>query len=81
MLGGSGFTGRRVSALLAGAGVAGLARSAQAAAVLRSCGVEPIGGNLDDDRSIDEVFAATRLDTLVCVASLGFGHEIGRAHV
>ena len=35
---------------------------------------EPLAGDLDDARHLDEAFAAARCDVLVCVASLGFGH-------
>lgn len=51
-----------------------LARSEAAAAVVTAHGAEAIFGDLDDVESIDGAFSSSGADTLVNVASLGFGH-------
>ena len=77
--GGSGFLGRRVIPRLVerGHGVTALARSAQAAAVVRELGAEPIEGDLGVPQSIADAFrsfAAGGGSTLLNLASLGAGH-------
>ena len=73
--GGSGFTGREVVRLAISQGhdVLGLARSAQAADVLSKLGATPISGDIDDAASLKAAFACGA-DSLLNVASLGFGH-------
>ena len=51
-----------------------LARSAAAARSVAALGAQPIAGDLDQARGLDEAFAAARADALVCLASLGRGH-------
>ncbi|MGI9605159.1 MAG: NAD-dependent epimerase/dehydratase family protein [Acidimicrobiales bacterium] len=74
--GGSGFTGGFVVRELVGRGhdVVALARSGEAADVVRAAGAENVWGDLDDPQSIDVAFADSKADALVNVASLGFGH-------
>lgn len=74
--GGSGFTGQRVVARLVSSGhrPSVLCRSAQAAATITALGATPVTGNLDDATSIQRTFDRSDADTLVNVASLGFGH-------
>jgi nucleoside-diphosphate-sugar epimerase len=54
-----------------------LARSAAAGRSVAASGARPIAGDLGQPRRLDEAFAATRADALVCVASLGYGHGPG----
>jgi len=57
--------------------VLGLARSDTAAATLTQLGAEPIDGDLDDLRSVDDAFgfaAAQGAEALLNLASLGSGH-------
>jgi uncharacterized protein YbjT (DUF2867 family) len=79
VLGGSGFLGGYVLRAAAARGhqVLALARSPQAARVVASHGAQPIRGDLDEGRQLDEAFAAARGHALVCLASLGFGHAPG----
>jgi nucleoside-diphosphate-sugar epimerase len=79
VLGGSGFLGGYVlrDAARHGHQVLALARSAAAARTVVGHGAQPLAGNLDDARHLDETFAAARCDALVCVASLGYGHGPG----
>lgn len=77
--GGSGFLGSFVvrKALSDGHQVLALARSEKAAAALTGLGAEPVAGDLDDLRSVDDAFgraAEQGADTLLNLASLGFGH-------
>ena len=77
--GGSGFLGRRVIPSLVdrGYGVTALARSEQAATVVRELGAEPIEGDLGVPESIRAAFssfAAGGNSTLLNLASLGSGH-------
>jgi uncharacterized protein YbjT (DUF2867 family) len=74
--GGSGFLGGHVLPLLItrGGQVSALARSATAANRVASLGAQVVAGDLDDAASLDEAFAASGADTLVNLASLGFGH-------
>jgi nucleoside-diphosphate-sugar epimerase len=76
VLGGSGFLGGYVlrDAARHGHQVLALARSPAAARTVAGHGAQPLAGNLDDARHLDETFAAARCDALVCVASLGYGH-------
>jgi nucleoside-diphosphate-sugar epimerase len=74
--GGSGFLGGYVISMLLERGytVTALARSAVAADRLRALGAQAIHGDLDEPASIDNALAASEADTLVNLASLGFGH-------
>ncbi|WP_261563333.1 SDR family oxidoreductase, partial [Frankia tisae] len=74
--GGTGFLGSRVveGALADGHRVVGLARSDAAAARLRSRGAEAIRGDLDDPATLLPAFREAACETLVNIASLGFGH-------
>lgn len=73
--GGSGFLGRRVvPRLVAHHEVLCLTRSADAAAVVRNLGAEPLPGDLDDAASLDAALVTAGADALVNLASLGFGH-------
>ena len=76
VVGGSGFLGGHVLAAAAGCGdqVVALARTPAAARAVARHGAQPLAGDLDRPRGLDEAFAAARGDALVCVASLGFGH-------
>lgn len=73
--GGSGFTGRHFlrQAVAAGHDVVALARSDQAAQVVRVAGATPVAADLDDPASVDVAFAGGA-ECLVNIASLGFGH-------
>jgi uncharacterized protein YbjT (DUF2867 family) len=74
--GGSGFLGGYVLRAAAGRGheTVALARSPAAARAVADQGAQPVTGDLDDARELDRVFTAARCDTLVNLASLGFGH-------
>ncbi len=74
--GGSGFLGGHVLAVLVANGhdVSALARSREAAERVWSLGATAVPGDLDDPASLDLAFASSEADTLVNVASLGFGH-------
>jgi uncharacterized protein YbjT (DUF2867 family) len=74
--GGSGFLGTHVVPRLvdAGHGVSALARSDAAAAVVSKGGATPTTGDLDDPKSLEKAFRASRADALINLASLGFGH-------
>lgn len=74
--GGSGFLGGYVLAEAARRGhqVVALARSATAARVVAARGARPRPGNLSQPHQLDEAFAAAGCDTLISLASLGFGH-------
>ncbi|HUQ63774.1 MAG TPA: heparinase II/III family protein [Acidimicrobiales bacterium] len=74
--GGSGFLGGRVLPLLVSRGhtVVALARSHSAADKVARAGATPVAGDLDDEESVDDAFAASSADALVNLASLGFGH-------
>jgi uncharacterized protein YbjT (DUF2867 family) len=76
VVGGSGFLGGYVlrEAARHGHQTLALARSPEAACTVASHGAQPLAGDLDNARYLDEAFAAARCDALVCVASLGFGH-------
>lgn len=79
VVGGSGFLGGYVlrAAARHGHQVLALARSPAAAHAVAGDGAQPIAGDLDDARTLDEAFAAARCEALVCVASLGYGHGPG----
>ncbi len=79
VVGGSGFLGTYVlrEAALRGHQTLALARSLEASRTVADHGAQPLAGDLDDGRQLDETFAAARCDALVCVASLGFGHGPG----
>src|SRR5258707_1346169 len=74
--GGSGFLGAYVlrEAARRGHETVALARSEAAAAAVAALGATPVGGNLDDGRSLDHAFITARCDALINLASLGFGH-------
>jgi uncharacterized protein YbjT (DUF2867 family) len=74
--GGSGFLGAYVlrEAARRGHKTVALTRSEAAAAAVTALGATPVGGNLDDGRSLDHAFITARCDALVNLASLGFGH-------
>jgi uncharacterized protein YbjT (DUF2867 family) len=79
VLGGSGFLGGYVLRAAAGDGhqVLALARSAAAADTVTARGARPVAGDLDGPARLDEAFATASsqgCDTLVCLASMGFGH-------
>ena len=75
-IGGSGFLGGFVlgEAARRGHETVALARSPAAAQAVAGRGAQPVTGNLDDAAELDRVFAAAHCDTLVNLASLGFGH-------
>ncbi len=79
VLGGSGFLGGYVlrEAARRGHQCVALARSAQAALIVAGHGAQPIAGDLDDTRRLDDAFAAARCEALLCLASLGHGHGPG----
>jgi uncharacterized protein YbjT (DUF2867 family) len=79
VVGGSGFLGGYVlrEAARRGHQTLALARSPAAARAVADHGAQPIAGDLDDARRLDEAFAAARCEALVCLASLGFGHGPG----
>jgi uncharacterized protein YbjT (DUF2867 family) len=74
--GGSGFLGGYVlrEASRRGHETVALARGPAAARTVADRGARPVTGNLDDAAHLDRVFAAACCDTLVNLASLGFGH-------
>jgi nucleoside-diphosphate-sugar epimerase len=74
--GGSGFLGASVIPLLVDGGheVTAMVRSNTAAASVAALGAIPVLGDLDDPASVDSAFAARDGDTLVNLASMGFGH-------
>ena len=76
VIGGSGFLGGYVlrEAGRRGDQAVALARSPAAARTVAARGAQPLAGDLDDARSLDEAFAAAGCEALVCLASLGFGH-------
>ena len=79
VVGGSGFLGGYVlrEAARRGHEAVALARSPRAARTVAGHGAQPIVGDLDDARSLDEAFGAARCAALVCLASLGYGHGPG----
>ncbi|MGE0878007.1 MAG: SDR family oxidoreductase [Acidimicrobiia bacterium] len=76
LTGGSGFTGRRVIPLLIERGheVSALARTPRSARSVAALGAVAVRGDLDDPASLDGAFASSRVDALVNIASIGFGH-------
>lgn len=74
--GASGFLGGHVVPLLVSRGhdVAALARSAAAADRATALGAHAVAGDLDDPASLDAAFRTRGAETLVNLASLGFGH-------
>jgi uncharacterized protein YbjT (DUF2867 family) len=76
VVGGSGFLGGYVlrEAALRGHQALALARGPEAARTVTGHGAQPLAGDLDDARGLDEAFAAARCEALVCLASLGYGH-------
>lgn len=74
--GGSGFLGGYVlrEAGSRGHDCVALARSQAAAAVVTRAGARPLAGDLDDAGGLAGAFAAAGCQTLVNLASLGFGH-------
>jgi len=74
--GGSGFLGGYVLREAASRGyeVVALARSQAAAGTVTALGARPVCGDLNDTRSLADAFTAAGCDTLVNLASLGFGH-------
>jgi uncharacterized protein YbjT (DUF2867 family) len=79
VVGGSGFLGGYVlrEAARRGHQAVALARSQAAARAVAGHGAQPLAGDLDDARRLDEAFADARCEALVCLASLGFGHGPG----
>jgi uncharacterized protein YbjT (DUF2867 family) len=77
--GGSGFLGGYVlrEAAARGHETIALARSAAAGWSVAANGAQPIAGDLDRAREVDEAFTAAWADALVCLASLGRGHGPG----
>lgn len=74
--GGSGFLGRHVlrEAARRGYRAMALVRSEAAATTVAALGALPVTGDLNDQVSLAQAFAAARCDALVNLASLGFGH-------
>jgi len=74
--GATGFLGGHVVRLLLDRGhkVKALTRSLSARQRATALGAEPLDGDLDDPCSTDAAFASSGAETLVNVASLGFGH-------
>jgi uncharacterized protein YbjT (DUF2867 family) len=74
--GGSGFLGGYVlrEAARRGHETVALTRSPAAALAVADRGAQPVTGNLDDAGHLAQVFATARCDTLINLASLGFGH-------
>jgi uncharacterized protein YbjT (DUF2867 family) len=74
--GGSGFLGQHVLAEAArrGHSCVALARSRAAAEAVAGCGATPLAGDLDDGPSLAAAFTSAGCETLVNLASLGFGH-------
>jgi uncharacterized protein YbjT (DUF2867 family) len=79
VVGGSGFLGGYVLRQAAAAGhqVMALVRSPEAARTVAGHGAQPLAGDLDGPRDLDEAFAVARCEALVCLASLGHGHGPG----
>ncbi len=79
VVGGSGFLGGYVlrEAARRGHQCVALARSPRAALLVAGEGAQPIIGDLDDARHLDDAFAAAHCEALVCLASLGHGHGPG----
>jgi nucleoside-diphosphate-sugar epimerase len=79
VVGGSGFLGGYVlrGAARRGHQCVALARSPQAALIVEGYGAQPIAGDLDDPRRLDDAFVAARCEALICLASLGHGHGPG----
>lgn len=76
VIGGSGFTGGFVLHEMTSRGldVVAMARSEQAAAKLRTKGVDVVMGDLDVTSSLERAMRQAKADRLVNLASLGFGH-------
>lgn len=76
VVGASGFLGGFVvsSLIERGLEVVGLARSDEAAATVAGLGAEVLRGNLDDSERLAATFGRSGSDSMVFVASLGFGH-------
>ena len=74
--GGSGFLGGYVldEAARRGHETVALARGEAAASAVARRGAQPLTGDLDDPAGLPDFFAAADCDTLVNLASLGFGH-------
>ncbi len=74
--GGSGFLGGYVlrEASRRGYDAVALARSEAAAAAVTALGARPLAGDLNDARSLVKAFRAAGCDTMLNLASLGFGH-------
>ncbi len=74
--GGSGFLGGYVlrEAARRGHETVALVRSMAAARSVAAYAAQPVPGDLDDIGRLDEAFTAARCDTLLNLASLGFGH-------
>jgi uncharacterized protein YbjT (DUF2867 family) len=79
VVGGSGFLGGYVlrEAARRGYQTLALVRSSEAARAVAANGAQPLSGDLDDVRHLDEAFAAARCEALLCLASLGYGHGPG----
>jgi uncharacterized protein YbjT (DUF2867 family) len=74
--GGSGFLGGYVlqEAARRGHQVVALARSEAAAGAVTALGARPAAGDINDVRSLERAFKGAGCETLVNLASLGFGH-------
>ena len=74
--GGSGFLGGYVlrEAARRGHQVVALARSEAAAGAVTALGARPAAGDINDVRSLEGAFTGAGCETLVNLASLGFGH-------
>ena len=75
VIGGSGFTGRRVLAQAPNnVEVFATARSPRAHKTVYGLGANPIHADLDDPDSVKGAIASVDPDVVITVASLGFGH-------
>lgn len=78
VVGGSGFTGRRVvTQLPRNAAVWALTRSDRSRSIVGGLRARPIVGDLDRPEPLRGAFSEAKPDVVICTASLGFGHAPG----
>lgn len=78
VIGGTGFTGRRVLRACSPHWTRfALARSSEAAEAVERADFTAVEGDLDEPASIVLALRASRPDAVLCLASLGFGHGPG----